>query len=203
MRRAARPRSTLLGALLGALFTPPRAHANIPAAYLACEGAPLGEPCVMTGPQYGVCLLDALCVDPPSTALNECVLCVDACWGLRAEGEACTRPWTGEEGVCEAQERCTDRAETSFLECVRCVAPSAHSSLELSPAPSLEPSPDEAGCASRGGGAPVRLTLWAALWAALWVARWAARWAARWGERRWRTSPRRAALLKIRAAQVE
>ena len=98
------------------------AWANIPAAYLACEGAELREPCVMTGPQYGVCLQDTLCEDPPETPVNECVLCVDACWG-QEEGTSCVRPWTGEEGVCEAQERCTDREETSFQECMRCVEP--------------------------------------------------------------------------------
>ena len=143
MRRAA------LTTLLTTLLARAHAHANIPAAYLACEGAPLGEPCVMTGPQYGVCLLDALCADPPSTAINECVLCVDACWGLRAEGEGCVRPWTGEEGVCEAQARCTDRAETSFLECVRCVAPSSP------PSPLAGSPPEQLGCSSRRGGAPL------------------------------------------------
>jgi hypothetical protein len=97
-------------------------EANIPAAYLACEGAELREDCVMTGPQYGVCLRDTLCEDPPETEVNECVLCVDACWG-QEEGSSCVRPWTGEVGICEAQDQCTDREETSFQECMRCVEP--------------------------------------------------------------------------------
>ena len=96
------------------------AWGNIPAAYLACEGANPKEPCVITGPQYGVCLRDTLCRDPEETSVDECLLCVDACWDL-PEGSRCTRPWTGEEGHCEAQEQCTDKPETSFLECMRCV----------------------------------------------------------------------------------
>ena len=108
------------GALWVSAMLSPAVYANIPAAYLACEGAELREDCVMTGPQYGVCLRDTLCEDPPETEVNECVLCVDACWG-QEEGTSCVRPWTGEEGVCEAQEQCTDREETSFQECMRCV----------------------------------------------------------------------------------
>ena len=95
-------------------------HANIPAAYLACEDATPGEECVMTGPQYGACVLDTLCTDPEETTVNECLLCVDACWNGE-EGDLCIRPWTGEEGECELQDQCTDRPETSFLECMRCV----------------------------------------------------------------------------------
>lgn len=127
------------------------AHANIPAAYLACEGAELGESCVMTGPQYGVCVRDTLCEDPEETAVNECVLCVDACWA-QEEGTECVRPWTGEEGVCEAQTQCTDREETSFTECVRCVEPP-------------EPPPAEVeGCnAPVLRTPPTTLTLWALL----------------------------------------
>jgi hypothetical protein len=122
------------------------ALANIPAAYLACEGAELGEPCVMTGPQYGVCVRDTLCEDPEETVINECVLCVDACWA-QEEGSVCVRPWTGEEGVCEAQTQCTDREETSFTECVRCVEPPP-------------PPPDEGSGCSALTGRPLR-SLWA------------------------------------------
>lgn len=112
----------LLGIALGicAWFPYQNVWANIPAAYLACEGAELKADCVMTGPQYGICLKDTLCEDPPETEVNECVLCVDACWG-QPEGTSCIRPWTGEEGICEAQQQCTDREETSFQECMRCV----------------------------------------------------------------------------------
>lgn len=119
-RRGGREGLCLWVSALSALCGLNLAHANIPAAYLACEGAALRESCVMTGPQYGVCLRDTLCEDPQETPVNECVLCVDACWD-QDEGTSCVRPWTGEEGVCEAQERCTDREETSFQECMRCV----------------------------------------------------------------------------------
>ena len=146
---------TLFVCLVTPLVTPlmshPSALANIPAAYLACEGAQEGEPCVMTGPQYGACVRDTLCEDPPETRVNECVLCVDACWA-QEEGSSCVRPWTGEEGVCEAQERCTDREETSFTECVRCV--------ELPP-PSKEMR-EATGCV-QGAGARERFVLLFAL----------------------------------------
>ena len=94
--------------------------ANIPAAYLACEGAEERAPCALPGPQYGVCITDTLCTDPPETAVNECVICVDECWASQ-DGLECVRPWTGELGVCESQDRCTDKPETSFEECRRCV----------------------------------------------------------------------------------
>ncbi len=95
-------------------------YANIPAAYLACEGAEERAPCALPGPQYGVCITDTLCTDPPETSVNECVICVDECWASQ-DGLACVRPWTGEMGVCESQDRCTDKPETSFEECRRCV----------------------------------------------------------------------------------
>ena len=94
--------------------------ANIPAAYLACEGAEERAPCALPGPQYGVCITDTLCTDPPETSVNECVICVDECWASQ-DGLECIRPWTGELGVCESQDRCTDKPETSFEECRRCV----------------------------------------------------------------------------------
>ena len=96
------------------------AWANIPAAYLACEGAENKDPCALPGPQYGVCVLDTLCEDPPETAVNECMICVDECWDSE-DGLSCIRPWTGEVGVCETQSQCTDKPETSFEECRRCV----------------------------------------------------------------------------------
>ena len=117
--RAYRSLLALLLSLFAVIISHP-ARANIPAAYLACEGATPKEACVITGPQYGVCLRDTLCQDPEETSVNECLLCVDACWDL-PEGSTCIRPWTGAEGRCEAQEQCTDKPETSFQECVRCV----------------------------------------------------------------------------------
>ena len=106
-------------------------HANIPAAYLACEGAEEGADCALPGPQYGVCTRDTFCVDPPTTSVNECILCVDSCWS-NDEGASCVRPWTGEAGICEDQQRCTDKVETSFLECRRCVAQSVEEVTEQS-----------------------------------------------------------------------
>ena len=108
------------GSQLLSLITMSRGYANIPAAYLACEDAEPGVACVMTGPQYGACILDTLCTDPEETFVNGCLLCVDECWNGQ-EGQRCIRPWTGEEGECELQTQCTDRVETSFLECMRCV----------------------------------------------------------------------------------
>jgi hypothetical protein len=95
-------------------------YANIPSAYLACEGAELGDRCSMPGPQYGTCTRDTLCNDPIETMINECILCVDDCWNLE-EGNACTRRFTGTAGVCQQQDQCTDKPETSFQECNRCV----------------------------------------------------------------------------------
>ncbi len=112
----------LLGCLsfLGGVSLFSVSFANIPAAYLACEGAEERAPCSLPGPQYGVCIRDTLCTDPPETSVNECVICVDECWASE-DGLECIRPWTGEYGVCESQERCTDKLETSFDECRRCV----------------------------------------------------------------------------------
>lgn len=111
----------LLASLIGYIVSESVVLANIPAAYLACEGAPEGSDCSLPGPQFGVCVRDTLCVDLEQTAVDECVLCVDGCWAGR-DGESCVRPWTGEEGICETQDRCTDRLETSFEECRRCVS---------------------------------------------------------------------------------
>lgn len=97
-----------------------RVYANIPAAYLACEGAPEGAECALPGPQFGVCTRDTLCEDIPETVVDECVLCVDGCWAGQ-DGDSCIRPWSGVDGVCETQDRCTDPVETSFEECRRCV----------------------------------------------------------------------------------
>ena len=95
--------------------------ANIPTAYLACEGANVGDRCSLPGPEYGTCTRDTLCVDPPDTKINECVLCVDDCWAL-IEGDSCTRRFTGTPGICQTQMQCTDKEATSFKECQRCVA---------------------------------------------------------------------------------
>ncbi len=106
--------------LVRLLIAIPLAYANIPSAYLACEGAELGDRCSMPGPQYGTCTRDTLCTDPSETMINECILCVDDCWNLE-EGKACTRRFTGTSGVCQLQDLCTDKVETSFQECNRCV----------------------------------------------------------------------------------
>ena len=80
----------------------------------------VGEPCDLVGGTHGTCVLDSLCTDDdPETAVNECLLCVDGCWGSEP-GAACSQ-LTGAPGVCQMQDRCTDREETSFVECNRCV----------------------------------------------------------------------------------
>ncbi|MCA9526742.1 MAG: hypothetical protein KC549_10670 [Myxococcales bacterium] len=96
------------------------AVANVPSAYLACQDKAEGAPCRMVGPQFGACVRDTLCEDPPDDDVDVCLLCVDPCWG-RADGEACLQTATNEPGVCALQDRCTDKEETSFLECNRCV----------------------------------------------------------------------------------
>lgn len=134
-------------ALLLLCATP--ALANVPAAYLACDGKAEGDPCRLVGPAYGACVLDTLCEDTPEVEANECLLCVDPCWGLPS-GEACQRTIDNSPGVCELQDRCTDKAETSFTECNRCV--------DGSVAPG--DGGDDGGCAlsPRGGGLAV---IWA------------------------------------------
>lgn len=104
--------------------------ANIPTAYLACEGANVGDRCSLPGPEYGTCTRDTLCEDPSDTKINECVLCVDDCWSLE-NGDACTRRFTGTPGVCQIQMQCTDKIETSFKECQRCVQESVINAHEL------------------------------------------------------------------------
>lgn len=94
--------------------------ANVPAAYLACEDKGEGDPCRLVGPSFGECVLDTLCEDTPEIEANECLLCVDSCWG-KDDGAPCLHPLDNTPGVCELQDRCTDREETSFAECNRCV----------------------------------------------------------------------------------
>jgi hypothetical protein len=86
-------------------------------------------------------VLDTLCEDTPEVEANECLLCVDPCWG-RPSGEPCLRTLDNSPGICELQDRCTDREETSFAECNRCVEGS------------LEPGDPDEGCAfsPRHGG---------------------------------------------------
>ena len=84
-------------------------EANVPAAYFACEGAENGDHCQLPGPRYGNCVLDTFCEDPPETEVNECLLCVDGCWGLEAEQACIMRD--GRDGVCEAQPECTTDPE--------------------------------------------------------------------------------------------
>ncbi|MCA9546483.1 MAG: hypothetical protein KC613_18890 [Myxococcales bacterium] len=110
IRAAALGLTTLLGS---------GAWANVPASYLACEGAEPGDECVKVGPQYGACVLDTLCTPNPDLNANNCLLCEDPCWGQPA-GTACTRR-DGSGGVCELQDQCTDDPDRSFTECNRCV----------------------------------------------------------------------------------
>jgi len=101
------------------LLLPWAASANIPAAYFACEGADNGAPCQLPGPTYGNCVLDTLCEDPATTEVNECLLCVDGCWGM-APDEFCVQD-DGSDGVCRKQDQCTTDPEKSFDQCNWCV----------------------------------------------------------------------------------
>jgi hypothetical protein len=112
------------------LMQPLSLLANIPTAYLACEGANVGDRCSLPGPEYGTCTRDTLCEDPPDTKINECVLCVDDCWSL-ANADPCTRRFTGTPGICQIQMQCTDKIETSFKECQRCVQESLMNDNEV------------------------------------------------------------------------
>ena len=95
------------------------AWSNIPSAYFACEGAAEQEDCQTPGPRYGNCVLDTKCEDPEDTDVNECLLCVDGCWG-RPSGGPCRRA-DGEMGRCEQQSKCTTDPDKSFNQCNRCV----------------------------------------------------------------------------------
>ncbi len=98
------------------------AHANVPAAFFACEDLEPGDDCQRpAGLQGGVCVRDALCTTDEIPDVDECVLCHDACFALEP-GEACVKPQGG-SGVCEAlgADECTENEETSFKECHRCV----------------------------------------------------------------------------------
>lgn len=105
----------ILSWLLGSL-----ALANVPAAYLACEGAKNSDNCQLPGPRYGNCVLDTLCEDPQTTDVNECLLCVDGCWDL-PPGSFCLQG-DGADGVCRKQDRCTTDPEKSFDQCNWCVS---------------------------------------------------------------------------------
>lgn len=105
---------------LGLLLIAGVAHANIPAAFFACEGAEQGEPCSMPGPFFGNCVRDTLCTDNPDTDVDECLLCVDPCWAGLPPETYCTRH-DGEDGICEPQDMCTPDPEKSFAQCNRCV----------------------------------------------------------------------------------
>ncbi|MEZ4432889.1 MAG: hypothetical protein R3F65_10780 [bacterium] len=112
----------LAGLVLAGLWlaAPAGARANVPAAFLACEGAADGEPCSMPGPFYGNCVRDTLCTDNPATGPDECLLCVDPCWAGLDAGSYCVR-FDGSDGVCEPQAMCTTDPEKSFAQCNRCV----------------------------------------------------------------------------------
>lgn len=145
--RPRRPRATparpasLRGALLAATLAQAAgvstAWANVPSAYLACAGAHEGDACTRVGPEYGSCVLDTLCSPNPDLAVNNCLLCVDPCWG-QAANTACVRR-DGVPGVCALQDRCTDDPFKSFTECNRCVEGEV---VE----PGGAPGDDEGGC---------------------------------------------------------
>ena len=94
--------------------------ANVPSAYFACEGAEPGDSCQLPGPQYGSCILDTRCEDPKNTTVNECLLCVDGCWGHAPDSFCVQRD--GSDGVCRQQSQCTTDPEKSFDQCNWCVS---------------------------------------------------------------------------------
>ena len=96
------------------------AYANVPAAFYACEDADEGVECHVPGPVYGNCVRDTLCNDDPDTHVDECLLCVDPCWGRDEAGGPCLRR-DRTMGVCELQDRCTSEPVKSFRQCNRCV----------------------------------------------------------------------------------
>ena len=102
------------------LSFPPTGLANVPAAYFACEGADNGDSCQLPGPVYGNCVLDTLCDDPEATPVNECLLCVDGCWGLEPDSFCIQQD--GSDGVCQAQDQCTTDPDKSFDQCNWCTS---------------------------------------------------------------------------------
>ncbi len=97
------------------------AHANVPAAYLPCEGAADGDDCQMSG-RSGACVLDTVCTDHVVLACTECdkcLLCGDPCRGLEP-GDTCTMG-DGTDGTCKHRAGCTDDPKYSFDECNHCL----------------------------------------------------------------------------------
>ncbi len=95
--------------------------ANVPAAYIPCEGATDRDDCRLPGYGYGGCVLDTLCTDDVGSAspFNECLLCGDPCRGLEM-GSRCLLP-DASLGLCHDKPDCEDDPERSFRECGRCV----------------------------------------------------------------------------------
>jgi hypothetical protein len=119
------------------------AAANVPAAFYACEDAAEGVRCHIPGPVYGNCVRDTLCRDDPDTHVDECLLCVDPCWGRDEEGGPCLRR-DGAMGVCAHQDRCTSQPEKSFRQCNRCVRPRGDPDVGVA----LPAGAGDGGCAS-------------------------------------------------------
>lgn len=123
MNRPRPPRPALLPALLLAVaLAPGHARANVPAAYLPCEGLADGDACQFSGYGEGACVLDSLCTDSEVAgcpACDKCLLCGDPCRGL-APDDACTLPGGG-DGTCKRRAGCTDDTRFSFDECNHCL----------------------------------------------------------------------------------
>jgi MYXO-CTERM domain-containing protein len=106
--------------LLLAAATP--ARANVPAAYLPCEGLGDGDACQFSGLGDGACVLDTLCADHEVAGCpdcDKCLLCGDPCRGLNP-GDACTLS-DGGDGTCKRRAGCTDDVRFSFDECNHCL----------------------------------------------------------------------------------
>jgi hypothetical protein len=120
--RTARRTATCAALALALVSRPAPASANVPAAYLPCEGLSDGDACQFSGYGDGACVLDTLCADhvvAGCPACDKCLLCGDPCRGL-APGDGCDLP-DGGEGRCKRRAGCTDDERFSFDECNHCL----------------------------------------------------------------------------------
>jgi hypothetical protein len=120
--RPAFTHAVLAAACLTTAGLPSLASANVPAAYLPCEGLADGDACQFSGYGDGACVLDTLCADhvvAGCPACDKCLLCGDPCRGL-APGDTCDLP-DGGEGRCKRRAGCTDDERFSFDECNHCL----------------------------------------------------------------------------------
>lgn len=124
------------------------AAANVPAAYLACEGKADGDTCRYFGGLYGACIQDSACALPPDEdGVDRCIVCQDPCHDLPV-GAECLQDDGGSPGVCQIQPQCTDDPETAFDECRYCFPPGSTPEAGEK---------DDGGCTAGGGEAAATL----------------------------------------------